>query len=72
MMKKEQLEISFNGSTKNRPSLRAQSRRSRAQWWFHQMRMAVDAALDWKPVPAARPEQTHLGLRRDQSIARTE
>jgi hypothetical protein len=72
MMKREQLEMNFNGTARNRPPFRALSRRSRAKWWFHQMRMAVDMALDWKPTPPARPEQTYLGLKRDESIARTE
>ena len=71
-MKREQLEMSFNGSTKNRAPLHGQSRRSRAKWWFHQMRMVVDTALDWKPLPAARPEQTYLGLKPDDSMARSE
>ena len=72
MMKREQLEMSFNGSTKNHPTLPAPSRRSRAKWWFHQMRMIVDTALDWKPASSARPEQTYLGLKADESIARSE
>jgi hypothetical protein len=72
IMKREQLEMSFNGSTSHRPPLRALSRRSRAKWWFHQMRMVVDTALDWKPLPAARPEQTYLGLKQNDSITRSE
>jgi hypothetical protein len=39
-----------------------QSRRQRAQWWFGQMRRVVDAAMEWSPVPAARPEQVYLTL----------
>jgi hypothetical protein len=37
-------------------------RMNRAQWWFKQMRRAVDCALDWKPSPVARPEQVHMKL----------
>jgi len=72
MMKKEQLEMSFSSPAKNHRPIRALQRRSRARWWFHQMRMAVDTALDWKPAPPARPEQTYLGLAPGESIARSE
>jgi hypothetical protein len=31
-----------------------------ANWWFVQMRNAVNRAFDWSAVPAARPVQTYL------------
>ena len=71
-MNKEQLEMRFNSSAKDRLPFRAQQRRSRAKWWFQQMRVAVDTALDWKPAPPARPEQTYLALARGESITRSE
>jgi hypothetical protein len=41
---------------------RHQVARSRAAWWFGQMRKAVNAAVEWKPAPVARPEQTYITL----------
>jgi hypothetical protein len=41
---------------------RRNRRRQRAQWWFGQMRRVVDAALEWRPAPEARPEQVYLTL----------
>lgn len=58
-----QLEL---GLANARPSLKhRQQRQNRARWWFDRMRQAVDRALDWQPIPPARPEQTWLptGLR---------
>ena len=40
------------------------ARPGRARWWFSQMRQVVNSALDWKPAPPARPEQTYLTLAR--------
>ena len=39
-----------------------QQRRRRAQWWFQQMRVLVDSAVEWTPAPPARPEQTYFTL----------
>jgi hypothetical protein len=33
---------------------------ARAQWWFGQMRRAVQEALDWRTPPPGRAEQTWL------------
>jgi len=46
------LPLDFNRKSKirNRKSLSQQLTRSRAAWWFRQMRKAVDAAPDWKPI----------------------
>ena len=60
---KQQLELTFDSSAAFRPRItHRQGRQSRARWWFAQMRAAVDRALDWKPAPAARPEQAYLTL----------
>jgi len=61
-MNKQQMEMSFDHPMKSLPKTR--QRRLRAQWWFHQMRVVVDAALDWQPAPSPRPEQTYLTLAR--------
>lgn len=50
-----QLEMSFG--TLPTSIGKAQRRTSRAQWWFARMRQVVDRAIDWQPVPRARPEQ---------------
>src|SRR5688572_21624339 len=43
---------SQTGSSRSRrPSRRHQVARSRAAWWFGQMRKAVNAAVEWKPAP---------------------
>ncbi|MBI1842421.1 MAG: hypothetical protein HYR88_16410 [Verrucomicrobia bacterium] len=44
-------------------AVRGQRRRHRARWWFQQMRLAVDKAMDWKPVPPPRPEQIYMPLK---------
>ena len=55
-----QLELGF-GNVRTRTSTAARnSRRARAQWWFHQMRDVVNRALDWQPAPEPRPEQIWL------------
>ena len=65
-----QLDLSLNGATPcERPAWRRrQLLRSRAAWWFQQMRRAVDSAVEWRPAPPARPEQTTLDLRRTTEI----
>lgn len=60
-MDKQQLELTFDGSTRFHPEIR-QRRPSRARWWFARMRRVVDLALDWRPAPAPRPEQIQLAL----------
>ena len=66
-----QLGLAFNGLPAcERPAYRRrQQLRSRAAWWFQQMRRAVDSAIEWRPTPPARPEQTSLDLRRPTEVA---
>lgn len=47
--------------THARPAGRPE-RRTRAQWWFSQMRRVVHEALEWQPAPAGRPQQAWLSL----------
>lgn len=63
-MDEQQMEMTFEGPVLFRRVMRRQRRLTRARWWFGQMRSVVDCALDWKPAPPARPEQTHLTLAR--------
>ena len=65
-----QLDLSLNGAIPcERPAWRRrQTLRSRAAWWFQQMRRAVDGAVEWRPAPPARPEQTTLDLRRTTEV----
>jgi len=63
----QQLELGFQ-----QPLLRVIVRRketARAQWWFRQMRQAVDSAMAWKADPAVRPEQIQLIAGRRPSLA---
>jgi len=62
-----QLELGFH-----QPRLRVIVRRKetvRAQWWFTQMRRAVDSAVAWRPEPAVRPEQIQLIAGQRPSLA---
>lgn len=61
-MTTQQIELNFVSQGAQPRVVRYERRRSRAQWWFHQMRLAVDRAMDWKPVPASRPEQIYMPL----------
>ncbi len=54
-----QMELSLGNAQPVNPRRRV-GRRSRAQWWFQQMRRVVDHALDWQPTPTPRPEQMVL------------
>ena len=67
---RSQLDLSLNGlSSCERPAWRRrQMLRSRAAWWFHQMRRAVDSAIEWHPALPSRPEQTTLDLRRTTEV----
>lgn len=67
MISRHQMEMSFDNSTAFRAVIRPQKRLSRARWWFTQMHALVDSAMDWKPAPPARPEQTYLTLARNRS-----
>jgi hypothetical protein len=46
----------------NRRRARRPVSRSRAAYWFDRMRKAVNAARDWQPSPAPRPQQTYINL----------
>jgi len=46
----------------NRRRVRRPVSRSRAAYWFDRMRKVVNAARDWQPSPAARPQQTYINL----------
>ena len=37
-------------------------RQTRADWWFRQMRHVVDLAMEWRPKPPARPQQSYMVL----------
>ena len=67
---RNQLDLSFSGTPAcERPTWRRrQMLRSRATWWFQQMRRAVDSAVEWRPAPPTRPEQTTLDLRRETEV----
>jgi len=50
-----------------------QRRQGRANWWFQRMRQIVDRAIDWQPVPPARPEQIWFpGAHREAAVAAQE
>lgn len=51
------MELGFNDLRLCPSTQRLQRRLTRARRWFQQMRDELDKAIDWKPVPPARPEQ---------------
>lgn len=61
-MNQQQLELVFDRSASFRPPRRPLTPAERARWWFRQMHRVVDAAVEWRPTPPARPEQGHLRL----------
>ena len=58
----DQMELSLAGKTVRRRHQARQNRLRRAQWWFARMRQVVDSAIEWRPIPAARPEQVYMSL----------
>ena len=64
MKRNQQIEMTLPapGSKKYPRASRKRERKQKAQWWFNQMRMVVDAAFDWKSAPPAHPEQTSMAL----------
>ena len=65
-MNKEQMEMGLGNNAKPNCRRPGQQRRRRAQWWFQQMRVLVNSAVDWRPAPPARPEQTYFTLSRSE------
>jgi len=55
-MNNEQLELGINGANLL-PHPAIQNRRTRADWWFAQMRNIVSRAMDWEAAGNPRPEQ---------------
>ena len=58
----EQMEFGLSREETARSAKRRESRAKRAQWWFGQMRRAVNRAMDWTAAPSARPEQVYFPL----------
>lgn len=56
----KQMELGLN--SQSRPVMRRTKRLAGAQWWFAQMRAAVDRATGWQTSPAGGPAQVHLAL----------
>jgi hypothetical protein len=67
MITTNQMELGFEQQNFS-PSASVRNRRhARAEWWFRQMRHVVDLAMEWRPSPPARPEQSYLVLTARQS-----
>jgi hypothetical protein len=64
-----QLEFSLDRRAGHQPARRAPQRISRAEWWFRQMRRAVNEALDWSATPPAPAEQPWLLPARRPQVA---
>ena len=61
-MNNQQIELTFDASISFQPAIRRHQRQNRARWWFNQMRVVVDRALDWQHAPPPRAEQIYLTL----------
>lgn len=66
LVKRQQLEIRFGNRKVCNCRRPVSPRRRRAQWWFQQMRVLVDNAMEWRPASQPRPEQTYLALFRSE------
>ncbi len=61
-MKNQQLEIGYGSANKSGRVYASQRRRSRAKWWFCQMRQVVDAVTGTRLPNNPPPVQTYLTL----------
>ena len=57
-----QLNLTVAKGSPNRRKMHRKVARARAAFWFEQMRKVVNAARDWHPAPAVRPQQTCINL----------
>ena len=57
-----QMELSLSAKSHRLARQARRQRRERAQWWFAQMRRAVNAAMEWSPESQGRPAQVYLAL----------
>jgi hypothetical protein len=65
----QQLELGLDREQGFRLARVTPAQPNRAQWWFAQMRQAVNEALDWHSAPLARPEQPWLLPHRQPRLA---
>jgi hypothetical protein len=69
MTTSQQLELGFNGAGNRHFGRRRETRLTRAQWWFAQMRAAVAEAVAWPPADHAAGEQTLFpGIQRQAKL----
>jgi len=58
-MNREQMELHLVTSQCPRPTRRQSLSPARARWWFEQMRLAVDRAVEWQsPTDQMRGQMT--------------
>ena len=57
-----QLSLTLATRSPNRRRPRRKAARARAAYWFDRMHKVVNAAREWQPTPAARPQQTYINL----------
>lgn len=69
-MNNEQLELGIGGSKLQMSGYPAtRDRRTRAHWWFTQMRTIVGRAMDWETAGTPRPEQIWIpGAHREVKV----
>jgi hypothetical protein len=60
MTNQDQLELGLASVNRSARAARREQRLTRANWWFDQMRQAVDRAFDWEAEPSGQPEQILL------------
>jgi hypothetical protein len=62
MITNNQMELGFRQQTLSASAVERERRQTRAEWWFKQMRRVVGLAMEWRPTPNARAEQSYLVL----------
>jgi len=67
MITTNQMELGFEQQQLSASATVRHSRQTRADWWFRQMRRVVDLAMEWRPTPPARHQQSYMVLSARQS-----
>ncbi len=61
MTNTQQMELGFERSMRV-ASPHTQEHKSKAQWWFAQMRRVVAMTVEWQPTQNGRAEQIYLNM----------
>jgi hypothetical protein len=62
MITTNQMELGLEAQQLSSSASERRHRETRANWWFRQMRHVVDLAMEWRPKPPGRPQQSYMVL----------